>query len=146
VGKGTVVWAGDQVWAVTVSLPGSVPQTELRRLPVWLHASLIAMRSPVWRWPGVSVAPARSFFMVLFKVAYVVVLSLFGVMCVVAGIFEVIARRRPPGRLFGRGVFPRNAPQVSDSWGASEWRKNGSLVFGVGVILLLVVAFVLLAP
>ena len=70
--------------------------------------------------------------MVLLKVAFGVVLALFGVMCVVAGTFEVIARRRPPGRLFGRGIFPRNAPQRSDSWSPAEWRKGGWLVFSLG--------------
>jgi len=75
--------------------------------------------------------------MVFLKVVFGAVVALFGVMCVVAGAFEVIARRRPPGRLFGRGIFPRNAPQRSDSWSPVEWRKGGSLVFGVGVILLL---------
>lgn len=81
--------------------------------------------------------------MVFLKVAFGVVLGLFGLMCLVAGTFEVIARRRPPGRLFGRGVFPRNAPQRSDSWSPAEWRKGGSLVFGVGVILLVSAASVL---
>jgi len=81
--------------------------------------------------------------MVFFKVVYGIALALFGGMCVVAGIFEVIARRRPPGRLFGRGVFPRNAPRRSDSWTPAEWRRNGSLVFGVGGIFLVVAAFVL---
>jgi hypothetical protein len=81
--------------------------------------------------------------MVFLKVVYGVVLALFGVMCVVAGAFEVIARRRPPGRLFGRGIFPRNAPQRSDSWSAAEWRKNGSLVFGLGLIFMVVAGIVL---
>lgn len=72
-------------------------------------------------------------------------LLLFGGICAVAGIFEVITRRRPPGRLFGRGIFPRNAPQPSDGWGPAEWRKNGSLVFGVGAILLLVATVVLVS-
>jgi hypothetical protein len=81
--------------------------------------------------------------MVFLKVAFGVLLALFGLMCVVAGTFEVVARRRPPGRLFGRGVFPRNAPQRSDSWSPDEWRKGGSLVFGVGVVLLLGAASVL---
>lgn len=78
--------------------------------------------------------------MVYFKVAVGVLMAIFGLMCVVAGSFEVVARRRPPGRLFGRGIFPRNAPQRSDSWGPDEWRKGGSMVFGVGVVLLLIAA------
>jgi hypothetical protein len=81
--------------------------------------------------------------MVFLKVVFGAVVALFGVMCVVAGAFELIARRRPPGRLFGRGIFPRNAPQRSDNWSPVEWRKGGSLVFGVGVILLLGAASVL---
>ena len=81
--------------------------------------------------------------MVFLKVAFGVLLALFGLMCVVAGTFEVVARRLSPGRLFGRGVFPRNAPQRSDSWSPDEWRKGGSLVFGVGVVLLLGAASVL---
>ena len=81
--------------------------------------------------------------MIYFKVAFGVLLALFGVMCVVAGTFEVVARRRPPGRLFGRGIFPRNAPQRSDRWSPDEWRKGGSMVFGVGVVLLLGAASVL---
>ena len=78
--------------------------------------------------------------MVYFKVAYAALVAVFGVMCVVAGSFEVVARRRPPGRVFGRGIFPRNAPRRSDSWSPDEWRKGGSMVFGVGVVLLLVAA------
>ena len=82
--------------------------------------------------------------MVFLKIAFGVLLALFGTMCVVAGAFEVVAKRRPPGRLFGRGIFPRNAPQRSDSWGPDEWRKGGSLVFIVGVVLLVGAASVLL--
>lgn len=81
--------------------------------------------------------------MVFFKLAFGALLALFGIMSVAAGTFEVVARRRPPGRLFGRGLFPLNGAQRSDGWSPDEWRKGGALVFGLGVVFLLGTASVL---
>lgn len=82
--------------------------------------------------------------MVFLKVAFGETVALFGVMCLVAGTFEVIAEGVRPVAFLDE-AFPRYGPQRSDSWSPVEWRKGGSLVFGVGVILLLGAASALVA-
>lgn len=72
---------------------------------------------------------------VLLRLAFGAVLTAFGACCLVAGVYEVLAKRRPPGRLFGRGIFPRDGPQISDAWTPDEWRRGGVAVSLLGAVL-----------
>jgi hypothetical protein len=67
----------------------------------------------------------------MFRFAYAGVLTLFGMLCILAGIYEIAAKRR----LFGREIFPRNAPHRSDDWTPDGWRKNGIKLASVGALL-----------
>ena len=76
----------------------------------------------------------------MFRFAYAGTLTLFGVLCILAGTYEIAGKRR----LFGTELFPRNAPHRSNDWTPDEWRKNGiklgligALLVGIGVAVLI---------
>lgn len=73
--------------------------------------------------------------MTAFRLGFAGLLAVFGALCIAAGGFEVLSKRRPPGKLFGRGLFPRNGPQRSDNWTPEEWRQGGFIVGSLGIVL-----------
>ena len=54
------------------------------------------------------------------------------VVAIISGVYEMIFGRNVPGVL-GTSLLPRRGTTRSDNWSASEWRRNGYVVSGVGL-------------